>query len=50
MTGEELKKRGFIYFEGIREGLETFEHQMAVMDSQPGLCPFFRAERSIWSR
>ncbi len=40
MTGEELKKRGFIYFEGIREGLETFEHQMAVMDRNQAFAHF----------
>ena len=40
MTGEELRRRGFLYFEGIREGLENFEYEIAAMDHAQALLHF----------
>lgn len=40
MTGEELRRRGFLYFEGIREGLENFEHEITAMDQEQALLHF----------
>ena len=40
MTGEELRRRGFLYFEGIREGLENFEYEIAGNGPRTGASPF----------
>lgn len=40
MTGEELRRRGFLYFEGIREGFENFEHEITAMDQEQALLHF----------
>ena len=34
MTGRELRERGFLYFEAIREGLDSYENEIVAMDGR----------------
>ncbi|MBS6517628.1 MAG: hypothetical protein KH353_05440 [Clostridium sp.] len=49
MTGEELKKRGFLYFDGIREGLEALEHEIITMNREQAFCRFSELKKEYGS-
>lgn len=40
MTGEELRRRGFLYFGGIREGIENFEYEIVKVNREQALLHF----------
>ena len=42
MTGRELRERGFLYFEAIREGLDSYENEIVVMDGRKAFEHFLR--------
>lgn len=42
MTGRELRERGFLYFEAIREGLDSYENEIVVMDGREAFEHFLR--------